>query len=710
MSQVKNNSPDKSDPAGSRRLALLKKLLFSLVTVLCFFGLLEFALAVCQVETTANRDDPYVGFSSYMPLFIEQQEDNGELLTAPNKLFLFNDQQFSKKKPADTVRIFCVGGSTTYGRPYHDPTSFCGWLREFLAEADTSRRYEVVNAGGISYASYRVARVMEELVEYEPDLFIIYTGHNEFLERRTYDSIINTPEWIRQIDALLSRTRTYALFRKLTNRLKKSGIKEPSKPNNKQRPNPAAELAGFQMPAEVTAKLDSVIGLEAYERDPKLRKNIVEHFRFNLRRMISMAREAGSEVMLVTPASKLADCAPFKSQHRSDLTEAEIRRADNQFRAAQEDYTAGRFSEALKAAEQGLKIDNQFAAGHFVRGQALRALGRFKEARPALVRARETDVCPLRALSRMQQIVRNVAAESQVPVVDFVKMVDDRSPNRIPGKKMFLDHVHPTIEGHRILALALIDQMAASGTVRFDKSWGEETIDIITEDLLDQIDLATHAAALRNLSKVLSWAGKLDEADELALDAVALNPDDSQSQYQAGNAMFRRGKLNAALNHFELARDLNPASAENYYGLGLVCSNLGRLTESIKHYSVAVTLNPDYADAYFNLALLLERKGELKKASRNYEEVVRIFPGDADALNNLGVVYGDLKKFKKAIDCFLKAVKNRPEFPDAHANLGRAYLRDGQRKNAIRSSNEALRQDPNSKFAVETLREAAKKK
>ena len=45
---------------------------------------------------------------------------------------------------------------------------------------------EIINTGGISYASYRVARLMEELLAYQPDVFVIYTGHNEFLEKRIY--------------------------------------------------------------------------------------------------------------------------------------------------------------------------------------------------------------------------------------------------------------------------------------------------------------------------------------------------------------------------------------------------------------------------------------------------------------------------------------------------------------------------------------------
>ncbi len=36
-------------------------------------------------------------------------------------------------------------------------------MREFLPTIDEVKNWEVINAGGISYASYRVANVMEEL-------------------------------------------------------------------------------------------------------------------------------------------------------------------------------------------------------------------------------------------------------------------------------------------------------------------------------------------------------------------------------------------------------------------------------------------------------------------------------------------------------------------------------------------------------------------
>ncbi|MEZ5362267.1 MAG: hypothetical protein R2748_07970 [Bryobacterales bacterium] len=75
---------------------------------------------------------------------------------------------------------------------------------------------EVINAGGVSYASYRVAAVMEELAQYEPDAFLIYSGHNEFLERRTYEGLIETPAPVTALGGILSRTRIWAAGAKLT--------------------------------------------------------------------------------------------------------------------------------------------------------------------------------------------------------------------------------------------------------------------------------------------------------------------------------------------------------------------------------------------------------------------------------------------------------------------------------------------------------------
>ncbi len=115
------------------RLTLRKKLVFAATATILFFLLLEALLAGIGFRPQANQTDRTVGFSSYAPLFVETTDGQGRavLATAQNKLHWFNYQTFPKEKAAGTQRIFCMGGSTTYGHPYWDETSFavgCGGL------------------------------------------------------------------------------------------------------------------------------------------------------------------------------------------------------------------------------------------------------------------------------------------------------------------------------------------------------------------------------------------------------------------------------------------------------------------------------------------------------------------------------------------------------------------------------------------------------
>ena len=97
----------------------MKKLLFAGITVAGLLVAVEVALMILGVRPVLYDEDPYVGFSSYIPLFTEQTDPNGRktMVTADNKLKFFNFQQFAADKPDSTYRIFCAGGSTRRNSP-----------------------------------------------------------------------------------------------------------------------------------------------------------------------------------------------------------------------------------------------------------------------------------------------------------------------------------------------------------------------------------------------------------------------------------------------------------------------------------------------------------------------------------------------------------------------------------------------------------------
>ena len=686
-----------------------------------FFAVLEIGLLLGSVQPVLYEEDPYVGFSSYVPLFVEQVDPHRDvtMVTADNKVHLFTRQQFPRRKQSGTFRIFCLGGSTTYGRPYGDTTSFCGWLRELLPEADRSRQWQLINAGGISYASYRVAMLMEELIDYEPDLFIIYSGQNEFLERRTYENIIRMPTAVRGLGALAARTRTFAVMRRIVSPRKQTREK---------------------LPDEVATVLDDAIGPDDYHRDDRIRKQVLEHYRYNLLRMVDISRSAGARVILVTPASNLRHCAPFKSQHRTDLIPDQRDRWQTLFERAQQAYDNGTLAKAITDLDAAAEIDGRHADLHYLRGQVLYDLQQFDQAKEALQLALDEDVCPLRALGPMRQIVHNVGAERGVPVVDFVQIVEAESENHIPGEDLFLDHVHPTIEGNRMMAVALVQAMAKAGIVQLRPKWGDAVVQQVARRVEAGLDTRAHGLALRNLSQVLGWAGKHDEARKLAERAAGMVPDDAESYYRAGASALHSENLNEAIRFFRQALDVDASHAKAHNKLGVALLGKRDRDEAQSHFERAVALQPDYAEALNNLGVVFEQQGDVAKAAACYERAVSARPNNArahynlagalehkhhlkraashyrraielksdyaQAYNNLGLVMERQRRHDEALQLYRQALEIKPDYVEAHANAGTILLSQRKRADAIRHFQRALEIQPDYIYARDQLRKA----
>jgi lysophospholipase L1-like esterase len=462
-----------------------------MLAVLC--GLIPLLLAECVLRFAGcglaeEISDPFVGFSAVRPLFeLTSRGDRYE--TSPSRLSYFCRESFAAEKPLHEFRVFCLGGSTVQGRPYAIETSFTAWLELRLHDADPSRCWRVVNCGGVSYASYRLVPILEEVLQYDPDLIILYTGHNEFLEERTYAQVRRTPRIIAALHGMFSQLRTYNVLRSAWLRAKGEDI------NTKR-------AAAHRLPDEVDALLDVAGGLESYRRDDKQRRGAAAHFEFNLRRMIAMARAAGVPLVLVNPVSNLKDCPPFKVEGSRDLDTQQRQRFTDLWRAAREQGASPQRKQTL--LREALSIDDQHAGAHFLLGHCLLAERKFSEAHHAFVRAKDEDVCPLRILESFHEVLQRVARATNTPLVDVRGLFEELSPARIPGDELLMDHVHPTITGHQRIADALADKLTRLGYVPPTEGWSRRR-DKLYQDQLAKLDAAYFARGKERLEGLQRW-------------------------------------------------------------------------------------------------------------------------------------------------------------------------------------------------------------
>jgi len=626
--RMDNQSRGKNtDATGNQRTSFLQAISLILGGMVLCFALLEGGLALFGVDPVLQKEDPFVGFSGNVPLFVESLAPNGLkiLKTAPNKLTHFNQQMFVEEKASDTFRIFCLGGSTTYGRPYNDKTSFPGWLRELLPEAQKAIDWEVINVGGISYASYRVARLMEDLVQYQPDLFIIYTGQNEFLEERTYRDLKKMPEVVRTTVGWLAKTRTWAAMNTLLGRF-------GALP--KQQRSESTQLA-----AEVDTILEHSSGPKDYQRDDALRDDVLEHYRISLERMVGIARKAGAQVIFVTPASNLKDCSPFKSEHTSGLDQDTQKQSETMLAEALRQIDAKDLTEALQTLDQAIAMDPRYAELHYRRGKVLFAMAQYDAAFTAFKRASDEDVCPLRALTSMPEIVTDVASEYKLPLVDFVGLLEQQviaeKGHRIPGEEYFLDHVHPTVNAHKVLAVALAETMIDMGIVQPDKGWGEAKVAAVDARIKSRIDRKMQAQSLLNLAKVMQWAGKSEDADRLASQAIVAAKGNPQIVSLANDVLIKRakqqGNTDKADQYIRQALATDPWSPVIHFQLGIRLLQEKKSQEGASHILFA-TKFWDHNKTNSTLGLILYQRGRYRLAYPYLKKAMQQSPSDKISL------------------------------------------------------------------------------
>lgn len=479
------------------------------------FLILELALRLGGWCEPPSPVTPLAGFHRPEPLFVSGGPGGRERVISPAMRRFFEPQSFPVPKPPGEYRIFCLGGSTVQGRPFSTPTAFPRWLELELEAASPGRAFRVINVGGISYASYRLVGVLEEVLEYEPDRILLYTGHNEFLEDRTYGRIRDLGPATVKAHTLLSNFRIYHLVRRLLRSesgedLTRSRATDPS-------------ASGEGLSGRVRARLDRPGGLDLYTRDDDWRRGVELHFEQALRGMIELCRQANVPLLVIQPASNLRDCPPFKARGSEELAPRERER----FRALLEEARASYRDDlpgSIERLREAVKIDPRHAGAHYELARCLDSRGRAREARGHYIRARDEDLCPLRMPGSLERRLERLLVEEGVPRLDAREILRSGEEEALPGNDWFVDHVHPSIRGHRELARALLEKLVEPGSVEVEPGRDGRREERI-RDHLARLDPLYYERARGRLEGLRAWAsGRVEPVEDLEVPPSQADP------------------------------------------------------------------------------------------------------------------------------------------------------------------------------------------
>ena len=118
---------------------------------------------------------------------------------------MFVPQQFPRTKDAQEIRLFIVGGSSIHNIGTADDLK--ARLQNELRGTDKKIRIINISAGG--YGTTRLRLHFQEILDYAPDIILLYSGHNEFEEAYVRDKFFKDTALSALSDKLVEISKLY---------------------------------------------------------------------------------------------------------------------------------------------------------------------------------------------------------------------------------------------------------------------------------------------------------------------------------------------------------------------------------------------------------------------------------------------------------------------------------------------------------------------
>ncbi|WP_236605285.1 tetratricopeptide repeat protein [Sandaracinus amylolyticus] len=220
----------------------------------------------------------------------------------------------------------------------------------------------------------------------------------------------------------------------------------------------------------------------------------------------------------------------------------------------------------------------------------------------------------------------------------------------------------------------------------------------------------TDPAAQRRASAMRWWAAAIAEGHAVAIDGITrdagLQDESAASVLRRLAALaIRRDDLEGARRALEAARRAMPQDTEVLAELAALALAQGRATEAVTLFEAVVARRPGDLDALRDVAGARMAAGDAPAAARTLESVARQLPTSGEVRLELARARLEAGDREGGITAAREALElAAPNDAEPAIVLGQALAAAGQRHEARRAFEEALRRRPGSPRATEALR------
>jgi tetratricopeptide (TPR) repeat protein len=289
-----------------------------------------------------------------------------------------------------------------------------------------------------------VANALDTVLDLDPDLILVYTGHNEMLEGHL--DVLSSLSWPHRLRAALLSTSS--LFAWMNH-----GLTSLLWPEEAQiRAERWAALRAGQIP---TYEPRAVPEEQRTIPEPAFFEAAAEGYEGNLGAMTQKTTDAGVPILFLLPVANLL-FPPSISAHGAGFErEGEFEESVEAARLSMRD---GRVGAGLKHLDRAVALSPRYAMVHYLRASGLRAADRTQAALAAYRRALDLDVRTHRMTSQLESTFIETLDGQGASWVDL-RPVFWTSLDEETAEALFVDHLHPTALGHERIADAVMPQV-----------------------------------------------------------------------------------------------------------------------------------------------------------------------------------------------------------------------------------------------------------
>lgn len=397
---------------------MIKRILFSLILFIIFVLSLE---GLCRLFFPAGTSD-----SLFLPYSVKGVDYWLTNRYFPRRYFFLPDpvvptlspELLTTPKSPETFRVFCLGESTTAGFPYQFNISYPFFLKQILQSCLPTKKVEVINLGVSAINSYAVSDMMPHLISAQPDLILLYLGHNEF-----YGSFGTASTQYRfggynlkKFYLKLLNLRSVSLFKHLLLKWSSS----------------TTDISDQSL-------MSHLISARLLRHDQSVYQETISDYRRNLQEIVQFCRNRHLPLLISTLVSNTRNFPPFSSYHRQGFTPQD---SLAWFDMEQSWRQSSSKQDSLAILKKMIDLDSVYAATQF-------QLGRMEGLAENYRLALDYDAVRFRAPRDIDRVIHSYhQPDQQVWVLDMEEHLQSLSPGGLVGAEFMTEHLHPNLQGY----------------------------------------------------------------------------------------------------------------------------------------------------------------------------------------------------------------------------------------------------------------------